>query len=216
MAWIRQPVCVYRLHKSSMTGDAAAHKRYLLLMLDKFFQQTDLPADLQSLEQKTYAQMHLQGAVREYRVGQIEEAVEDVAHAFRISSPTDVTELQEFFLQLVVAWAGYPLTADPYEYINLVFDNLPPSVAEMRQRRRETLARFSMSRFFGASESQDWPEVRRMFARSITNDPSWLANRGVWSIMGSAILGPQPMSRLRSVAKAFQRQSHAVQDGHVK
>ena len=213
MAWIRQPVCVYRLHKSSMTGNAAAHKRYLLLMLDKFFQQPDLPADLRSLEQITYAKMRLQGAVREYRVAQIEEAVEDVAQAFRIPSTTDLTELQEFFLQLIVAWAGHPLTTDPNEYIDRVFDNLPANVAYLRTRRRETLARFSMSHFFRASENQDWPEVRRMFTRSITNDPSWLANRGVWSIMGSAVFGPQSMNRLSSVTKALHAQAHATKAG---
>jgi hypothetical protein len=198
MAWIRKPVCIYRLHRNSMTADATAHKRYLLLMLDKFFQQPGLPESLRSIEQRTFARMYLQGAVREYRVGQYDDAREDVARAFEIIPAHERSGLQEFFFQLVVAWAGHPLTPDPYDYIHQVLDHLPDNAADLSRNRRMLFARYSMSQFFQAYERDDWPRVRSMFAKSVVNDVSWLRNRGVWSIMGTAIVGPRVAQNLRT------------------
>lgn len=203
MAWIEYPVCCYRMHATNLTREGTKFKLGFVRMLDKFFSQPELPPELRALEAQAYARIYLEGAVREYRAQQIDEAKIDLERAFGQVPSHHVHELKETFLQLIVAWANHPLTESPYQYINLVFDNLPPIVSGLRTRRRETMARFSISRFFEASQNRNWPEVKRMFARSITSDPSWLTNRGVWSIMGSAVIGPQLMSRLRSVAKTY-------------
>lgn len=199
MTWVEHPVCCYRMHKTNLTREGVKFKLGFLRMLEKFFQQPQLPTSLKAIEQTAFARMHLQGAVREYQAYQIDEAKVDVKHAFNIIPVYEENELQEFLFQLIVAWAGHPLTPDPYDYINLVFDNLPPISTNLRDRRRQVLARFSMSRFFQAYDNEDWSQVRQLFAKSIINDPSWLANRGVLSILGSAVFGPQFMRHLRSI-----------------
>jgi len=50
------------------------------------------------------------------------------------------------------------------------------------------LGNFYMREFFLANESHDNQRVKRNFWRGILYDPSWLANKGVWSIVRKAYL----------------------------
>lgn len=199
MALLPHMICLYRLHGQNMTTNTVESKKYILLMLDKFFSLPDLPGPLRDLQPVAYARMYLQGAVREYRGGKLAEATADVESAFDIVPQDQRYDLQEFFLQLVVSWAGHPLTPDPYGYINQVFDNLPPNTTGLRELRRKALAQFSMSQFFQAKEREYWPQVRQMFVKGVASDPTWLGNRGVWSIIATAILGPRLRSWLRKI-----------------
>ncbi len=68
------------------------------------------------------------------------------------------------------------------ECIEKFFNNLPPELANLRAFRRKALGRLYMARTFESHNSGKGAEARAAIIRGTFYDPSWLRNRGVWSI----------------------------------
>jgi len=271
MAWTPHVVSAYRIHSGQMVKDGLRQKKSALAVLDKFFAQLNLPAELHQECQKAYAKAHLSGAFREYGANQVDFARQSLSQAIEgIPALTrgDIPPLTEF----LISWAAGPISGDPATFIERVLDNLPDSASRLccfRQRllcaaavraavdanlvhnsalarqylvnaleienssfedptlvveqlvdyvrsqesdcqveciesffdnlpseltnllscRRRALGRFYMARTFESYAKRESTRTRATIIRGVYYDPSWLRNRGVWSIMLRSLLG---------------------------
>lgn len=69
------------------------------------------------------------------------------------------------------------------------FDNLPSELAGLVSYRSKALARLCMARGFEACADGAAKEAGKALWQGVRRDPSWLRNRGVWSIMLRSLLG---------------------------
>lgn len=182
MSWVEVMACDYRLHDSNMTRGAAKIRQKRFAMLDRFYSDPALSPELRELQQEVYARAHLEEALRQYGVGLTQDGAADMERALALI-PELLTERQKEVVDLCAAWTMSPTIEDPFACIRTIFANLPPNAALLRSQYRRAISQTAMSRFFRAYETADWATVRRMFAIGIWNAPTWLRNRGVWSIL---------------------------------
>ncbi len=69
------------------------------------------------------------------------------------------------------------------------FAALPESWHGLRAYRRRVLGRLWAARGFGAVETEHYRQAAPAFWRAVRYDPSWLGNRGIWSVWLRAIKG---------------------------
>jgi hypothetical protein len=178
-AW-RMPTV--RLHAENMTRNAVAQGQAILAVLDKFYANPNLPADVIELKQSVYAQGYLRSAARAYGAGELLAAKADLERAVQLD-PNLLSNHGQPVLEHFAGWALQPLVGDPAGYLATVFSNLPDAAASLHHRRRQALALVWMSLFFRADRQKDHRQVQHCFARAILNDPGWLLNRGVIVIL---------------------------------
>ena len=204
MRWVGQIVASYRMHSGNKERKAGPlRRRSILAVLDKFFSGDGLSPEVKALKGRAYACGHLRGACREYATGHVEEAKRDVVRAIEFC-PELGNQDSTKMLELLLGWGSDPLVGDPEAYERTVLQNLPEGVGGGGLRRKAT-ALASMRKFFSAYDSHDWAVVRRSFLRAVTQDPSWLLNRGVLSILLESVVGTQLMRPLRKLGRVFFR-----------
>jgi hypothetical protein len=74
------------------------------------------------------------------------------------------------------------------ECVESFFENLPHELASLRPWRRKALGRLYMARGFRAHNAGSARDAGRAIWQGVRLDPSWLRNRGVWSILGRSII----------------------------
>ena len=126
MAWTPQLVCTYRIHESQLVQGGKSHMDPTLTVLDKFFSQSGLPADIRQQHDHAYASVYLEGAFREYGAGQIDAARQSLDQAVRLQ-PALAKGEPPMLADVLISWAVNPVTGDPSNYVNRVLDNLPDS-----------------------------------------------------------------------------------------
>lgn len=210
MAWVRHLVCTYRLHDKNMTQDRQAMRQQArsFRVLEHFFAQPDLSADVRALQGPAYARMVLWGAGNAFLAGEPAEAVKDIQHALELD-PTLKADNGRRALDVLLGFAGNFRVRDPYAFITGVIDQLPAEPFHARSQRRVILGRIASDAFFNAANREDWPAVRRNFLRLARYQPGGLKNRGVWSIGLTALVGPQRRARVRQLARSLRGHSTA-------
>jgi hypothetical protein len=210
MTWIERVVCCYRLHGTNMIRDAVSQTKSCVAMLDKFFANVSAIDKITHLKPRAYGRIYASGSACEYGSGQIEQAKVDLTQAIQIN-PSLLDNREEYILDIFIGWAWNPIMGpDPFAYLNLVFDNLPESVSQLRNRRKVAMARAAMARFFEAYQQDDRRTVRQMFLTMLKHDPSWLHNRGVISIFMQSLLGIQMMQWVRNLSLKMSNWLHLV------
>lgn len=190
MAWIKRVVCSYRIHSTNTIRDASNKAQGIISVLDKFFSNPDLPLELRALEDHAYAVGCLRGARRKYVVGQVESAKQDVQRAIELD-PELLANDSARVRDILLAFSEHPLAGDPITYTKTVLDNLPEAAMLSSRIRRRENARGAMKMLFRAYDEHEWHTVRRAFLGAVLNDPSWLLNRGVMSIVFESVFGPR-------------------------
>lgn len=185
--WIQEILSSYRLSPDQMTTDATAQKRVSVQVMDKFFQQEDLPAELKALQAEVYSRIYVHYAPREYGCGHCEEAKESLLQAVKLT-PELLGARQRELLDRLTLYALNPKNGvDPLDYITRVFDNLPETAAILRRKRRWALGRIGLQTLFAAYESGNWRQVRRAGITVAGNAPQLMLSRGVWSILWQSL-----------------------------
>lgn len=188
MGWVNEAVCGYRLSPGQMTKDAASQKRTMARVLDKFFSQAGLPAELQMLKAKVYSHMYVVSAGREYAAGQCEDAKKSLAEAAKYDDNL-LKEWKEDQVLDLVSWINVDwFDVEPIGYAECVFKNLPAGMAALQAKRRWALGEVSLKTFFTAYQSRDWNKVRRAARVIAMNAPQRMWNRGIWSILWQSIV----------------------------
>lgn len=181
MGWHRRPIFCYRLHPGQISRDATTIRRDLILVLDHFFSEMGLSAELHSMKDAAYAHAYVRGGLRAYEVNQRVEGRSDLRHAIQLDPELVANNAQRLF-DILVGWANGELTANPTGFIETAFSNLPEEAACLARRQAEAVASLSMSRFFSAYRSRDLDGAKSALFQSLRYHPSWLLNRGVLSM----------------------------------
>lgn len=187
IAWLTELVTAYRLHTGSSQGDGVRYSQAYQRLLDKLFARPDLPASIKTAEVSYRAKYHLTGALRCYASCQVEQAQQQFAQAIDLRPDLTADEFPSTLAKAIASLAESTWVADPATYIDTVFDHLPLTLDHIRRHRGEALGALYMSRVFRAYErgerlSWDW-------MRGVYHDPTWLRNRGVWSILARSFVG---------------------------
>lgn len=188
MDWVPELVFCYRMHEGNSVRNGGMVRRESLAVLDSFFATPDLPDAVLALKDRAYGRAHLRGATYGYSAGLLAQAAADLEEALRLDPGLASGRAQALF-DLFVARANHPLTPNPYAFLSAVVKHLPPAAAALGRRRHEAIAAAAMARCFDAHLKRDWPVVRRSLIQAISNDPTWLCNRGVLSIVLQAVIG---------------------------
>lgn len=200
MAWLKRPVCRYRLHPGGLTADLERQKRGAIRALDKVFAREDVSPHVLSLRGEAYAGIHIYAAAREYAAGQLDQARQDV-----LCASTFVPEWIDsgVLLERLIRMGELSIvTRDQRAYVNAVLKNLPEVVFHPGIRRR-AIARVAAASLFADYQRRDWSRIGRLWWQVILNDPAWLGNTGVLSIGLRCLIGSGTVSRLLSLYRSL-------------
>lgn len=186
MVWERSIVCQYRLHTTNVTRSTREHFSYLRQVLDRVFADPRMPAHLAARKPELIARSYLTEASRLVTGGWLAEAEQCVKRALEIDPgflADKTTQLAEAVVGLQSSVWSTSDDAFPRLVVNAVDQ---PYRANLTRAIATTQARH---RFYTAFEARKPAQVRRNWAGAVLRDPSWLLNRGAWSMLGRSLLG---------------------------
>lgn len=170
-------VCQYRLHSSNMTRSPAQHFRYSRRALKEALDDPRMPSELRSKESQLMAQRYLAEATRHLRGQWLDQAHRCVDRALEL----DPELLSRNGLGLAELAVG--LQSDVWGdggFAELLIHKLMDVLPRFRNTV-ETVA--AKKRFYDAAFNHDASTVRTAWMEVARRDPSWLVNRGAWSLL---------------------------------
>ncbi len=183
--YLDEPVLQYRVHKASMTASVSPRQvEGWQAGLRKFFATPNITPDLRALEKQAYAVLYFETAGRYFRTGEVEAGRELVLQALQANGIPDT----DWFLNWLAGTALDPRTANPVQFIEDVFNHLPPEANQLRGLRRKARGRYHTAAAFSAYLSRNAAAVRQHTIPALLNDPTIVFNRGFMKITFSALL----------------------------
>jgi len=174
--YLDQPLLQYRIHAQSMTARVNPQQvQGWLAVLNKFFADPELPADVRALEAAAHAVLHYETAGRYYRQGALAPAQHHLDQAIRTCPALD----EEWLLEWIAGTALDPRTPAPGQFIDQVFDNLTAEARGLRSLRRRAHARYHAAAAFSAYHSHDLKKTRQHIWPALRGDPGLIRNRGL-------------------------------------
>lgn len=184
--WMERAVVAYRVHPGQMSGNAGQMRTAALAVLDRFFKQPDLPAQVLSMQDQARAAMLVKSAARAYHAGEFEAGQRDLAEAVELDPDLMNAEFQRL-ASLLVGWAYAPQSQDPEAYLRTISRHLPRSLHGLRPRLRQATAAAALWSLSEDSSDRRRAGKRRLL-RAVWTDPSCLLNRGVIRMLVDAWL----------------------------
>jgi len=175
--YVDHPLFQYRVVQGSVSRHHAHQARNALALLDRFFSEPNLPAELAGLRSEAYGALHYEHAARFYHAGTLEAAREHLRQALTICPELGADE--EWVLEWIAGYALGPDVEAPHRFIDDVFTNLPPEGAALRGLRRRAHGRHNAARAFSAYQGHEWRQVRRSVLQALLYDPALIGNRGL-------------------------------------
>jgi tetratricopeptide (TPR) repeat protein len=181
MGSVAQPVAQYRFHAAQMTriGQQMTHATFTVL--DKVFADPSLPQSWLALKDLAYSHAYLRAAAQAYQGGDIPQAMDCLEQAITLDSSL----LQDGCAPLAAtfrAWIELPKTSLPLDFLERVYDNLPPSLEELHARQRVELGEAAIQLAFSAYRQGDAAQTVFAAGNAFSYQPRSLFNRGALSI----------------------------------
>jgi glycosyltransferase involved in cell wall biosynthesis len=189
MAWLPQPVSLYRFHRAQMTRDGQQMTTATFAVLDKLYADPDLPPAWLALRDQAYSRAHLRAAAQAYFGRNFNQAQAHLATAVSLD-PHLLADNGRNLAHHFSAWAELPKNNQPLTFLEDIYDNLPPNMTTMQQRRRHDLGRAAMEQAFRQYEQANMSQTRTAIRRALRYQPRWLLNRGALSILIHSHLKP--------------------------
>lgn len=202
MAWLRQPVCLYRIHPNSLSNAITLHKQSHFLVLDKYFANLPMDDPLHGQRLRLYATTHLQFIGRELGAGNVDEARAGLEKAVEYD-PTLVDSNDERILWALATVGTY--TSDPDAFLDMAFESLQDTALPSLADKPKAKAMVRMHYFYKAYREGNWPVARRRFPAAVVHDPKWLMNRGAVRMWLDTVIGHERVDRLRQLLPATAR-----------
>jgi glycosyltransferase involved in cell wall biosynthesis len=179
-----------------------------LRILDKFFDDRDVPADIVAQRTKFYTRAyvvgHLRIAMMAYAAGAFDMAAANLEGAIQIE-PALLHGKPAPIMETIISYALVIEGRTPKLFMHNVFSHWPISVQKPQATSRSIFAHLQVASMFQSYRIGNVSRVRAYFWRAIVNDPFWLSNRGVVAIGLESILG----SRLTNKLKRFRKNIRA-------
>jgi hypothetical protein len=195
MAWLQEITCAYRVQAGSMVQHAGRQRASMLFVLDKLFERAGLPEWLTAEKDRIYSQAYLRAAARLYIAGQGQQAGNDLERAV-ILDPALLERSAELVFNALIGWIGDPLVGDPLQYIEQIFNNLPPAVSTLDHRRRQAIHLARRQALLRSCQDAERGACLKSLGCYLLSDPSLLSDRQVLSISVETLIGSDGKRRL--------------------
>jgi glycosyltransferase involved in cell wall biosynthesis len=181
MGYAAQPVSLYRFHTAQMTRDGRQMTTATFAVLNKLFNEYDLPPAWLALKEKAYSRAYLRAAAQSYRVMAFADGQANLAQAVTLD-PALLADDAEPLARRLMAWTNLPKFPDRLAYLEDIYNHLPPELAALQARRGAELGRAAMQLAYEAYQAGDMGRTRTAVRRAFRYQPARLTNRGALSI----------------------------------
>jgi len=203
MAWTPYIVCTYCLHREQRIRDGQSQKEAILALMDKFFAQPDLPAELRQERQRVYATAYLSGAFREYGANQVDVARQSLTQAIERAPALMRGDIPPLVYTLI-SWAVDPVTGDPATFVERVLDNLPASASRLRSLRQRMLYAAAIWTAVDANLVGNRALARQSLINVLKRDNSVVDNPSlVIELLVDYVRGKQPECQTKCIEDFF-------------
>lgn len=182
LRWMPALLTQYRIHDSNSQKDSVRYTEVNLAILNKLYSQYKLPGEAIARRVEIYWNCYLVGACRAFAAGQAEAAHVLLQRAFEISPELDEGQVSVRIAQILAAYASSFHVEDPDAFFEYMFDKLESDVTGLARYYRQARSYFYMQRVFADYKEKQMAHPRDWFY-GVWYSPSWLLNRGVWSIL---------------------------------
>jgi glycosyltransferase involved in cell wall biosynthesis len=196
-AWVDYPVIAYRQHQGQMTREPERMRKAIFTVLDKFFQQPDIPENIYNLKDEVYAIGYLHSAAYAYHANQFSNGQNYIREAFHYCPPLRDQHYKRV-VDIFAGWSEDPRTAEPADFLQRVIAYPPLGHPGLRRQLRRAMADVLLEPVFLCAR-QNRREYRWDLLKVILNKPDWLLNRGVLRVLMDAWLPAQNNSSEMSV-----------------
>jgi glycosyltransferase involved in cell wall biosynthesis len=221
VASLSEPLVKLRLHPESISVARRTHQRtYVLLAVELAKQRRatgweDLdallggiretaPDSLPTLTLEEFGHAYLRTACLDYQVGEIAKAktalTEAISHA-----PALLRETDRFLQSIVYYGLTYATTLTSrlgaLQFIDTVFSNLPPAAEGLAGLKSRAIGQVYAITAFENYAAGNPLQVRHNIVRAVYHDPSWLANKGLFSIFVESLVGKRTMNWMRRLKR---------------
>lgn len=180
-AWVDYPVVAYRQHQGQMTREPERMQKAIFTVLDKFFQQPDIPENIYNLKDEVYAIGYLHSAAYAYHANQFSNGQNYIREAFHYFPPLREQHYKRV-VDIFAGWSDDPRTIKPADFLQRINDHLPDEENRMKPRLHRVIADALIAPFFSGDKKFRQAHQRDLL-RAIQYKPSWLLNRGVLRII---------------------------------
>lgn len=179
--WIPMILSGYRIHLNNSQHDWVKYTKAKIQLLDKFFAQSNIHAEISANINKYYFNTYLTGACQCFARGQTSNAID-----FLRQSPISDSQISGKILnecsEIIANFARNEVILSGVIYIEQLLDNLPEDFSLLKQQRTKILGLYYMGNLFENSKNS-YPISIMDWSKGIFFDPKWLLNKGVWSIL---------------------------------
>lgn len=182
MGWVDEPVSLYRFHQEQMTRDGRQMTTATFQVLDKWFEERELPESWRDMHDLAYSMAHLRAASQAYHHRDFKEGQRNLCRAISLNPALAADEAQQL-ADRFQAWTALPKEADPLQFLEEVYHHLPSELAMLRGRRRAELGRLATQTAFQSYARHDLSLARRVSRRAFLYRPGLIRNRGAVSIL---------------------------------
>ncbi len=181
MGWIAKPVSFYRFHRTQMTRDDSQMTTATFAVLDKVYQDPNLPQTWQLMRNEAYSYANLRGAAQAYSARKFERAKMYLVEAVRLNPDLSANNA-ESLAKNIAGWANYSKTSEPLAFLEDIYGNLPEDFKKLRQRKSQDLAQVAMQIAFTTYAQGNFAETRTCLWYAFRLQPKWLLNWGAISL----------------------------------
>ncbi|KAA3653538.1 MAG: glycosyltransferase [Chloroflexi bacterium] len=186
--WTEDYVAAYVVHDSNSLRDWSNVKRGRMKFLNTIFQNPQICEGLTVSKDEVYARFHLDLAWMAFAENLVPQGQQELAQAVELH-PKYVAQNADEIRQSIIDYSQHYMVSAPIQFVESVFDNLPPKLAFLQQYRRQTLGIALLSQAWRGREQGEYGRVRQTITRAIWYTPNCLQNRGVWSLLFQAFVG---------------------------
>lgn len=172
-------------------------------VLSKTYANPSLPETWRKKKDLAYSNAFLRSAIQAYRTEEFGEASSALAQAIQLD-PRLAANRGDLLAQRFSALADSPKAKDKLDFLARIYDNLPAELDELAQDRNIHLARAAVELGFDRYQKNDPAGAAANLKAAVRYKPSWLANRGVLSILLKTSLLKRHQSKPDSAGRSRQ------------
>lgn len=189
MVYVPQPVSRYRFHRQQMTRIGRQMTQATFSVLDKVFQDPDLPESWRGMHDLAYSNANIRAMAQAYQSRDYPQAQQYLREAVRLD-PTLLENSADVLARRLNGLANSPKNIDPLAFLENIYHNLPPELAVLQERANKELSQTAVEYAFQAYRQKEYTTARSAVQRALRYQPSWIRNRGVISIWLKAYTRP--------------------------
>ena len=185
---VYEPVSIIQIQEVSLSRDIHKHESNGRIALDKTFANPNFPKEFEYMKSFAYAAHQLRVAASAYISDEPELGRAPLSRAIE-KEPDLLGERRDFLITKFFNYVQGVSLEDPSVTLNKINQNLPDNPKLKSFLIRELWGRYHLNKAFNAVREKAPKECRAHAIKAITHNPSYLANRGLLSILARSFFG---------------------------